>query len=92
MGLTGTGTECEHRIIHLMADIPSMEGPFAARCLGQAVADFHGVGAVAESLVAGEGFVDGSSGKECVAWGPSMKLGGSADGKKVNRISSVFDQ
>lgn len=49
------GTVCEPLIIHLM------ESPFMGPSSGQAVVGFHGVEAVAESLVAGEGFVDGSS-------------------------------
>jgi hypothetical protein len=63
-----------------------MEGPFMVPFLVQAVAGFHGVEAVAGFSVAGEGFVDGNS-KELVAWGPSMKLGGSVDSLKVSRIS-----
>jgi hypothetical protein len=50
-------TVCEPLIIHLM------EGPFLGPFLVQAVVGFHGVEAVVESLVAGEGFV-GGSGKE----------------------------
>jgi hypothetical protein len=38
-----------------------VEGLFMDPSWGQAVVGFHGVEAVAESLVAGEGFVDGSS-------------------------------
>jgi hypothetical protein len=38
-----------------------MEGPYMDPSWGQAVVGFHGVEAVVESLVAGEGFVDGSS-------------------------------
>jgi hypothetical protein len=56
-----------------------MEGHFTALFLGQAVAGFHGAEAVAESLAAGEGLVDGSSSKEQIAWGLSMRLRGSAD-------------
>ena len=73
-------TVCEPLIIHLM------EGPFMVPFLVQAVAGFHGVEVVEKSLVVGEGFVDGNS-KELVAWGPSMKLGGSVDSLKVSRIS-----
>jgi len=64
-------TVCEPLIIHLM------EGPFLGLSSGQAAVASHGVEVVAGYSVAGEGFV-GGSGKEWVAWGPSMELGGSA--------------
>lgn len=48
------GTVCEPLIIHLM------EGPFMGPSSGQVVEGFHGVVAVAESSVAGEGSVVGS--------------------------------
>jgi hypothetical protein len=70
--MVNMGMVCGHLIIQAPVDIHFI-GPSS----GQAVAGFHGVEAVAESLVAGEDFVDGNS-KESVAWGPSMKLGGSA--------------
>jgi hypothetical protein len=47
------GTVCEPLIIHLM------ESPLMVPFLVPAVVGFHGVEAVAESLVAGEGFVGG---------------------------------
>ena len=59
-------TVCEPLIIHLM------EGPFMVPFLVQAVVASHGVEVVAGYSVAGEGFV-GGSGKEWVAWGPSME-------------------
>ena len=59
-------TVCEPLIIHLM------EGPFLGLSSGQAVVASHGVEVVAGYSVAGEGFV-GGSGKEWVAWGPSME-------------------
>jgi hypothetical protein len=40
--------------------------------MGLVAEGFRGVEVVAGSLVAGAGFVDGS-GKEGIAWGPSMK-------------------
>jgi len=49
-----------------------MEGPFLGLSSGQAVVASHGVEVVAGYSVAGEGFV-GGSGKEWVAWGPSME-------------------
>jgi hypothetical protein len=52
-----------------------------------AVGGFHGVEVVEDVLVAGEGFVDGSC-KELVAWGLSMKPGGSVDSLKISRIST----
>ncbi|NWF94462.1 MAG: hypothetical protein HXY46_16325 [Syntrophaceae bacterium] len=61
-------------IIHPPVCIHSTVSHFTVLSLAQDVADFRGVEAVAGSLVAGEGFVDG---KESLAWGPSMKLGGS---------------
>jgi hypothetical protein len=67
-------TVCEPLIIHLM------EGPFLGLSSGQAAVASHGVEVVAGYSVAGEGFV-GGSGKEWVAWGPSMELGGSAISK-----------
>ena len=76
-----TDMACGHLIIHLWRHIH-----FLTPVLALAAVDFRGAEVVVESLAAGEGFVDGS-GKEWVAWGPSMKLGGSADSKKVNRIS-----
>ena len=59
-------TVCEPLIIHLM------EGPFLGLSSGQAAVASHGVEVVAGYSVAGEGFV-GGSGKEWVAWGPSME-------------------
>jgi hypothetical protein len=38
-----------------------MEGPLRVLSLAQGVVGFHGVEVVADVLVAGEGFVDGSS-------------------------------
>jgi hypothetical protein len=61
------GTVCEPLIIHLM------EGPLMVPSLGQAVAGSHGVEAVEESLVAGEGSVVGDNKKIVFAWGPSME-------------------
>jgi len=49
------GTVCEPLIIHLM------ESPLMVPFLVPAVEGFHGVEAVVEFLVTGEGFVDGSS-------------------------------
>ena len=48
------GTVCEPHIIHLM------QGPLRALSLVQAVVASHGVEAVEDVLVAGEGSVDGS--------------------------------
>jgi len=79
------GTVCEPPIIHLM------EGPFMVPFLVPVVVGFHGVEVEAGSLVAGEGSVDGS-GKERVAWGPSMKLGGSAISKRSTESPLAFDQ
>jgi hypothetical protein len=79
------GTVCEPLIIHLM------EGPFMGPSSGQAVVASHGVEVVVGSLVAGEGFADGSA-KERVAWGPSMKLGGSAISKRSTESPLAFDQ
>ena len=50
------GMGFKHPIIHLPVRTHSM-----VLSLGQVVVGFHGVEAVVESLVAGEGFVDGSS-------------------------------
>ena len=61
------GTVCEPLIIHLM------EGPLMVPFLGQAVEGFHGVEAVEDVLVAGEGSVVGDNKKIVVAWGPSME-------------------
>ena len=41
--------------------------------LGQAVEGFHGVEAMEDVLVAGEGSVVGDNKKIVVAWGPSME-------------------
>ena len=60
------GTVWEPLTAHLMA------GPLMVPFLVPAVGAIHGVEVVAGSLVAGEGFVDGS-GKDRVAWGPSME-------------------
>jgi hypothetical protein len=51
----------------------SMEDISTALSLGQAVAAFHGAGAVVESLAADEGFVAGSS-NIWIQWEPSMTL------------------
>jgi hypothetical protein len=75
----------EHLIIHFMEGLPL--GPSSV----QAVEDFHGVEAVEDVLVAGEGFVDGSC-KELVAWGPSMKLRGSVISKRSTESPLAFDQ
>ena len=50
---------CGHLMIQPMVVIRFMEGPCSAPCSELAVVGFHGVEAVAESLVAGEGFVGG---------------------------------
>jgi hypothetical protein len=50
------GMVCEQPVIHLPVCIHSM-----VLSLAQAVEGFRGAGAVEKSLVAGEGFVDGSS-------------------------------
>jgi hypothetical protein len=50
-----------------------MEGPFMGPSLEQVVAGFHGVEAVAEFSVAGEGSVVGDNKKIVLAWGPSME-------------------
>jgi hypothetical protein len=55
------GMACEQLIIHLPVVMHFMEGHSMVLSLAQAVVGFHGVEAVVESLVAGEGFVDGSS-------------------------------
>jgi hypothetical protein len=52
---------CGHPIIQPPVVLLFLEGPFMGPSLGQAVEGFHGVGAVVEFLVAGEGFVDSSS-------------------------------
>jgi hypothetical protein len=54
------GMPCGHLIIQLPVVIHFMEGPFMGPSSEQAVEGFHGVVAVVESLVAGEGFVAGS--------------------------------
>jgi hypothetical protein len=58
---------------------------------GQAGVAFHGVGAVAEYSVAGEGSVDGGK-VEVIAWGPSMKLKGSVISKRSTELPLAFDQ
>jgi len=63
-------------VVRLPVFIHSMVGHFMGLSLEQVVEGFHGVEAVAGSLVAGEGFVDGSD-REGIAWGPSMELRGS---------------
>jgi len=74
-----TDMASRHPIIRLIINLPvcthSMV-PF----LAQAAVASHGVEVVAGYSVAGEGFV-GGSGKEWVAWGPLMELGGSAISK-----------
>jgi hypothetical protein len=74
------GMACGHLIIQPPVVLHFMEGPFMGPSSGQVVEGFRGAEAVAESSVVGEGFVGGSC-KELVAWGPSMKLGGSAISK-----------
>ena len=54
------GIACRHLIIHLPVVIHFMEDHFPAPSLAQAVEDFHGVEAVEDVLVAGEGSVVGS--------------------------------
>jgi len=54
------GMVCARLIIQAPVDIRFMEGPLLGLSSGQAVEGFHGVVAVVESLVAGEGFVVGS--------------------------------
>jgi hypothetical protein len=75
----------KHPIIHLPARTHSM-GPFS----GQAGVASHGVEVVAESSVAGEGFVDGNK-VEVVAWGPSMNLRGSVISKGSTEPTPAFD-
>jgi len=55
------GMACGHLMIQPPVVIHFVEGPFMGPSSGQAVVGFHGVVAVVESLVAGEGFVDGIS-------------------------------
>jgi hypothetical protein len=59
-------------VIQAPVVIHFMEGPFMGPSSGQVVEGFHGVVAVVESSAAAEGSVVGS-GKEWIAWGPSMK-------------------
>ena len=54
------GIACRHLIIQPPVVIHFMEGPFVGLSSGQVVEGFHGVVAVAESSVAGEGSVVGS--------------------------------
>jgi len=63
----------KHPIIHLPVCTHSMAGHSMVLSLGQAVAGSHGVEAVEESLVAGEGSVVGDNKKIVFAWGPSME-------------------
>jgi len=65
-----------HPIIHLPVCTHSMAGHSMVLSLGQAVAGSHGVEAVEESLVAGEGSVVGDNKKIVFAWGPSMEPNG----------------
>jgi hypothetical protein len=65
----------KHPIIHLpVCTHHSMVGHSVGPFSGQAVEGFHGVEVVAESSVAGEGFVDGGKVK-VVAWGHRRSLG-----------------
>ena len=57
------GMACGHLVIQPPVVIHFVEGPFIGPISGQAVEGFRGAEAVVESLVAGEGFVDGSSKK-----------------------------
>jgi len=50
---------CGRLVIRPMVVIRFMKGPCPAPCSELAVGGFHGVEAVVESLVAGEGFVGG---------------------------------
>jgi hypothetical protein len=58
---------------------------------GQAGVASPGVEVVAESSVAGEGFVDGGK-VEVVAWGPSIKLRGSVISKRLTKPHLAFHQ
>jgi hypothetical protein len=62
-------TVCEPLIIHLSVHIHLMDGLSMAPSSGQAVAGSHGVEAVEESLVAGEGSVVGDNKKNSVCMG-----------------------
>jgi len=53
-----------------------MEGPSMGPSSGQVVEGFHGVEAVEDVLVAGEGSVVGDNKKIVFAWGPSMEPNG----------------
>jgi len=55
------GMACGHLMIQPPVVIHFMEGPLRVLSLAQVVVGFHGVEVVADVLVAGEGFVDGSS-------------------------------